>query len=120
MKTQREQIEEIAFSSCVVPHNTIQFLSNYMQKESIKFESCRVCEFYNSCQRIKDIKNLYKAGYRKASDVIDDFVERVKERLEEFTKQDYEDGVPYYHADCEQIDNVIDDVADEMRQEVEK
>lgn len=65
-------------------------------------------------------KLLYKAGYRKASDVIDEFVERVKERLEEFTKQDYEDGVPYYHADCEQIDNVIDDVADEMRQEVEK
>lgn len=47
MKTEQEQIEEIAFSSCVVPHNTIQFLSNYMQKESIKFESCRVCEFYN-------------------------------------------------------------------------
>ena len=63
---------------------------------------------------------MYNQGYRKQSDVIDDFVERVKERLEEFTKQDYEDGVPYYHADCEQIDNVIDDVADEMRQEVEK
>ena len=77
MKTEQEQIEEIAFSSCVVPHNTIQFLSNYMQKESIKFESCRVCEFYNSCQRIKDIKNLYKAGYRKASEVIDEFVERI-------------------------------------------
>ncbi len=65
-------------------------------------------------------EKLYDAGYRKQSDVIDDFVERVKERLEEFTKQDYEDGVPYYHADCEQIDNVIDDVAAEMRQEVEK
>lgn len=79
MKTEQEQIEEIAFSSCVVPHNTIQFLSNYMQKESIKFESCSVCEFYNSCQRIKDIKSFYKAGYRKASDVINEFVERLKE-----------------------------------------
>lgn len=77
MKTEQEQIEEIAFSSCVVPHNTIQFLSNYMQKESIKFESCRVCEFYNSCQRIKDIKNLYKAGYRKQSEVAKEFVDRL-------------------------------------------
>lgn len=82
------------------------------------------CTFRNrnewSCIGNVRAESIYSAGYRKASDVIDDFVERVKERLEEFTKQDYEDGVPYYHADCEQIDNVIDDVADEMRQEVEK
>lgn len=74
----------------------------------------------NVCEARCEAEALYSAGYRKQSDVIDEFVERVKERLEEFTKQDYEDGVPYYHADCEQIDNVIDDVADEMRQEVEK
>ena len=112
MKTEQEQIEEIAFSSCVVPHNTIQFLSNYMQKESIKFESCRVCEFYNSCQRIKDIKNLYKAGYRKASDVIDEFVERIK-KDEESVKIGNE-----WEAVVRDID--IEKIADEMRQEVEK
>lgn len=110
MKTEQEQIEEIAFSSCVVPHNTIQFLSNYMQKESIKFESCRVCEFYNSCQRIKDIKNLYKAGYRKASDVIDEFVERLKEENEiSFRRYGKSIGI-----------STIFRIADEMRQEVEK
>lgn len=85
---------------------------------------CAECDYRGSfgsdCIDERNIAAFYAAGYRKASDVIDDFVERVKERLEEFTKQDYEDGVPYYHADCEQIDNVIDDVADEMRQEVEK
>ena len=112
MKTEQEQIEEIAFSSCVVPHNTIQFLSNYMQKESIKFESCRVCEFYNSCQRIKDIKNLYKAGYRKASDVIDEFVERLKQD-EESVKIGNE-----WKSVVRDID--IERIAAEMRQEVEK
>lgn len=110
MKTEQEQIEGIAFSSCVVPHNTIQFLSNYMQKESIKFESCRVCEFYNSCQRIKDIKNLYKAGYRKASDVIDEFVERLKEE-NEISFRRYGKGIGI---------STIFRIADEMRQEVEK
>lgn len=49
--------------------------------------------------------------------MIDEFVKRLKERLEEFVKRDYEDSVPYYCADCEQIDNVIDDIADKMRQE---
>lgn len=96
MKTEQEKIEEMA--------KVIQKI--YITKIS-RNEYCLA-------------QDIYKAGYRKASDVIDEFVERVKERLEEFTKQDYEDGVPYYHADCEQIDNVIDDVADEMRQEVEK
>lgn len=96
MKTEQEKIEEMA--------KVIQKI--YITKIS-RNEYCLA-------------QDIYKAGYRKASDVIDEFVARVKERLEEFTKQDYEDGVPYYHADCEQIDNVIDDVADEMRQEVEK
>ena len=109
MKTEQEQIEEMAQCMCG------------SKKECIKFyKDEHPCVNNAMCKNIQAAEIFYKAGYRKASDVIDDFVERVKERLEEFTKQDYEDGVPYYHADCEQIDNVIDDVADEMRQEVEK
>ena len=114
MKTEQEQIEEIAFSSCVVPHKTVQFLSNYMRKESIKFESCRVCEFYNSCQRIKDIKSFYKAGYRKASDVIDELVKRIKERALHSCRE----IINCYKVT--RIETVIDDIAAEMRQEVEK
>ena len=112
MKTEQEQIEEIAFSSCVVPHNTIQFLSNYMQKESIKFESCRVCEFYNSCQRIKDIKNLYKAGYRKQSEVVKEFVAGVTVELNK--RRDSE----LYGKDS--ILGIINKVAAEYGVEVEK
>lgn len=107
MKTKQEQIEEMAKFMHYKAHGKDKNCDN---------EKCEMC--WCSCKN--DAELLYSAGYRKASDVIDEFVERVKERLEEFTKQDYEDGVPYYHADCEQIDNVIDDVADEMRQEVEK
>lgn len=50
--------------------------------------------------------------------MIDEFVERLKESLEEFTKKDYEDSVPYYNADCEQIDDLIDDVAKKISKEV--
>ena len=104
MKTKQEQIEE-----------TVKDIKSVLIKTH---KRCRTLQ--EDYMQDKYAEGIYKAGYRKASDVIDEFVERVKERLEEFTKQDYEDGVPYYHADCEQIDNVIDDVADEMRQEVEK
>lgn len=67
--------------------------------------------------------NKYKEAEHRAEvaeDVIDEFVERLKESLQEFVKRDYEDSVPYYNADCEQIDNVIEKLAAEMRQEVEK
>ena len=108
MKTEQEQIEEIAFSSCVVPHNTIQFLSNYMQKESIKFESCRVCEFYNSCQRIKDIKNLYKAGYRKASEVAENIIAMLRA------------AKPVVKTHFEAYDELIENIAAEYGVEVEE
>lgn len=116
MKNKQEQIEEMAFSSCVVPHKTIQFLSNYMQKESIKFESCRVCEFYNSCQRIKDIESFYKAGYRKASEIIGKFVERLEKYIG--SRNDlWDEDRPEF--DEEFVRFGIQIVADEMRQEVE-
>lgn len=96
MKTRLEQIEEMA--------KVIQKI--YITKIS-RDEYCLA-------------QDIYEAGYRKASDVINELVERLKENLEEFTKQDYEDSVPYYNADCEQIDDVIERVAAEMRREVEK
>lgn len=114
MKTEQEQIEEIAFSSCVVPHKTVQFLSNYMRKESIKFESCRVCEFYNSCQRIKDIKSFYKAGYRKASDVIDELVKNIMADVEPFLSNMSRNLIRMCASKMKK------ELAIEMRQEVEK
>lgn len=110
MKTKQEQIEEMAFSTCDVP-KTMQFLSKH-RGESIKFENCRDCEFYNSCQHINDTEYFYSAGYRKASDVIDEFAERLKKVIHQ---RDYIGGYAEIGL-CEEID----ELAAEMRQEVEK
>lgn len=53
---------------------------------------------------------MYKAGYRKASDVIDEFVERLKEE-NEISFRRYGKGIGI---------STIFRVAAEMRQEVEK
>lgn len=94
MKTKQEKIEEMA--------KVIQKI--YITKIS-RNEYCLA-------------QDIYKEGYRKARDVIDEFVEMLKKRLEEFAKRDYEDSVPYYHADCEQIDDVIEELVVKMRQEI--
>lgn len=57
---------------------------------------------------------LYKAGYRKASEVIDEFVERVKETA----LQSCHKIINCYEVT--RIETVIDDIAAEMRQEVGK
>lgn len=90
MKTEQEQIEEMA--------KVIQKI--YITKIS-RNEYCLA-------------QDIYEAGYRKANEVIDEFVERVKERALQSC---------YKIINCYEvtrIETVIDDIADEMRQEVEK
>lgn len=112
MKIKQKKIEEIAFSSCSVPHKTIQFLSNYMRKESIKFENCKMCEFYNSCQRIKDIKLLYKSYYDK---VIRDFLERLKQK--QFNKDLFNDWAgPTYVVLMKDVEKIAEDMLKEIEQ----
>ena len=62
MKTKQEQIEEIEKTMC----------------EEFGTDVCKYdCPCMDTCAN-KDIsERLYSAGYRKASDVIDEFVERV-------------------------------------------
>lgn len=113
MKTKQEQIEEMAFSTCDVP-KTMQFLSKH-RGESIKFENCRDCEFYNSCQHLNDTEYFYSAGYRKASDVIDEFAEKVLEKIR-YEYENYPNVMTvgkYY-----QLRKEIKELAAEMRQEV--
>ena len=90
MKTEQEQIEEMA--------KVIQKI--YITKIS-RNEYCLA-------------QDIYKAGYRKASDVVDEFVERVKERALQSCRK----IINCYEVT--RIETVIDDIADEMRQEVEK
>lgn len=62
MKTEQEQINEIAKTMC----------------EEFGTDVCNYdCPCINTCAN-KDIsERLYSAGYRKANDVIDEFVERI-------------------------------------------
>ena len=98
MKTEQEQIEEMAQCMCG------------SKKECIKFyNEEHPCVNNGMCKNIQAAEIFYNAGYRKASDVIDEFVERIKERA--------------LHSCCEiincyevtRIETVIDDIAAEMR-----
>lgn len=64
MKTKQEQIEEMA--KCMGETN---FLCA---------DDCENCiQIPCKCKLVKQSKLLYKAGYRKASDVIDEFKNRI-------------------------------------------
>ena len=85
MKTEQEKIEEMA--------KVIQKI--YITKIS-RNEHCLA-------------QDIYKAGYRKASDVIDEFVERVKERA----LQSCHKIINCYEVT--RIETVINDIAAEAR-----
>lgn len=95
MKPKQEQINEIAKTMCK------EFGTDLCGNE---------CE----CANEFIAKNLYKAGYRKASEVIDEFVERLKAKESpKLLAWEYGEG----YLDCIKT---ADELADEMRKEVEK
>ena len=101
MKTKQEQsiIEEMA--RCMG------------EKNFLCADDCENCiQIPCKCKLVKQSKLLYKAGYRKASDVIDEFVERLKQD-EESVKIGNEWKAVVRYVDNERI-------AAEMQQEVEK
>lgn len=103
MKTKQEQsiIEEMA--RCMG------------EKNFLCADDCENCiQIPCRCKLVKQSKLLYKSGYRKASEVIDEFVERVKERALHSCRE----IINCYEVT--RIETVIDDIAAEMRQEVEK
>ena len=121
MKTKQEQIEEMAFSTCDVP-KTMQFLSKH-RGENIKFENCRDCEFYNSCQHINDTEYFYSAGYRKASEVIDEFFDEIMKKVDSYRKSELFDAFSIRLIVNEARVNIKTKIClenAEMRQEVEK
>lgn len=104
MKTRQEYFEEMA-------------------KDVKKFgtecfgEHCMSCSIVEKCFAYYYSKVAYHFGYRKASDVIDEFVDKVLEKI----KYEYENypnamTVGTYH----QLRKEIKELAAEMRQEVEK
>ena len=93
MKTKQEQIEEMA--------KVIQKI--YITKIS-RNEYCLA-------------QDICEAGYRKASDVIDEFAEKVLEKIR-YEYENYPNAMTvgkYY-----QLRKEINELADEMRKELEK
>lgn len=92
MKTKQEQIEEMAKQMCGAINN-------------LCIHDCTP-----ACGAREYAKRCFEAGYRKANDVIDEFVERLKEE-NEISFRRYGKGIGI---------STIFRIADEMRQEVEK
>lgn len=95
MKTEQEQIEEIAKIICE------NYGTNYCK------EFCGI----ETCSDPVVAQDIYNQGYRKATEVIDEFVERLKSKALTNCKI----------VDCYEIkfiETKIDDIAAEMRQEV--
>ena len=80
------------------------------------YDYCLSCYTHarKSCMLRPQAEALYKAGYRKASDVIDEFVAKLKSKeAPKLLTWEYGEG----YLDCIKI---IDELAAKMRQEVEK
>ena len=104
MKTKQEQIEEMA--ERLVELGELLSLA-YAEEVCRGFDKRNKDSYY-----IEISEKLFQQGYRKASDVIDEFVERIK-KDEESVKIGNE-----WEAVVRDID--IEKIAAEMRQEVEK
>lgn len=61
---------------------------------------------------------VFNLGYCTKSSVVKEFAERLLETLSKYTSKHSQDAVPFYNADCEQIDDEIITLAEEYGAEV--
>ena len=104
MKTEQEQIEEIA-------KDIIYSI------EDCHGNHCATCYMRERCTVKYHARKVYNAGYRKASDVIDEFVDKIFEKIR-YEYENYPNAMTvgtYY-----QLRKEINELADEMRKEAEK
>ena len=73
MKTEQEQIEEMAKQMCG-------------DKDTFAKDLCSCCIAWDDC--LEEAGNLYKAGYRKASEVIDELVKKIDAKIAELEKEE--------------------------------
>lgn len=107
MKNKQEHIDAIAPHTCFVCEMNTGFCECIQHGN----ELCGMA--YEAADRI------YKAGYRKASDVIDEFVERLKKMME-YKDFEFDDGSKVYNLSVSDFWEEINELSAEMRQEVEK
>lgn len=65
---QIEEIEKMAYSICCMCA-----VSEYIT-------DCDKCGYYHDCLRLAFAKRFYEAGYRKQSDTVREFVQKLKEK----------------------------------------
>ena len=97
MKNKREQIKEMAEE-----RNEIKDIMKLLDK----------CVSLNPMYKAEVATVVYGNNYRKASDVIDEFAKRIKERALHSCRE----IINCYEVT--RIETVIDDIAAEMKQEV--
>ena len=83
---------------------------------------CSECEFFNNsrCSKLYIAGALYNAGYRKQSEVIDEFAEKLKEApikcgLPWFGLSTKEEIEEYFNDIMLQVREAIDNIAKEMK-----
>lgn len=110
MKTKQEQIEEMASDICPIHGD------------------CKTCPVNTSCTYLQSarvfysfadimLKQIYNEGYRKASDVIDEFALRL---IQTVTANNTNEGYLDESVDYAGLVEDIKQLADEMKKEVEK
>lgn len=105
MKTEIEQIEEMAKELSPYGFCKIKECKNCVRKK------CGKCNYYSFAKR------YVLKGYRKASDVIDEFVNRIKQDCFDFGKDSF---IDWTDAMCEVSIEDIERIAAEMRKRIEK
>lgn len=113
MKTREEQIAEMAVIGCV------------RNPKAHIVEECMKCEFKDcSCNSYRHAERLYAVGYRKPSDTVREFAEKLKNRLSQFVCS--EAYCPYYlecsynMEYCKIANQKINELAAEYGAEVEE
>lgn len=110
MKTREEQIAEMAVIGCV------------RNPKAHIVEECMKCEFKDcSCNSYRHAERLYAVGYRKPSDTVREFVEKLKKAL--FAKCTYILAVSdpnEYDMKSRDVIASIDELAKEYSAEVEE
>lgn len=104
MNDKQKQIEEMAKVIIGAVPVTIQYIQAPANETEARIEA----------------KALIAAGYRKQSEVIDEFVERLKELLHKHEYRNQIDGVSFYQMNAESFCDEINDLAKEYGVEVEE
>ena len=113
MKTEQEVIKEIAQ---LMQNGEIDREKGYIDCSEFNYEVV----IKHGIQRLAGAKALYNAGYRKASDVIDEFAEQLKQKFDSYEATYYNGYEGRWHDLAEEIDKVAYGIRIEIGENLNK